>query len=92
MAVITDALQALLMLAGSWIVITVVTYQMGGVGWLPTSWQPQWDEQATVQLRPVGTEDRPRSHSLLDRTIGLRFRQQPDDDSAIHGSHGRQGC
>ena len=40
------------MLAGSWIVITVVTYQMGGVGWLPTSWQPQWAEQPLFSFDP----------------------------------------
>ena len=50
--VITDTLQALLMLAGAWMVITVVTYRMGGVGWLPTSWQPHWDEQPLFSFDP----------------------------------------
>lgn len=43
--VITDALQTILLYGGALTVIGVITYRMGGFGWFPTQWDPQWDHQ-----------------------------------------------
>ncbi len=50
--VVTDTLQGLLMLGGAWMVVAIVTYRMGGLGWVPTSWQPHWDEQPLFSFDP----------------------------------------
>ena len=51
--VITDTLQLTLMLGGAWLVIGIVTWQLGGVAWVPTSWQPHWDHQPWFSLDPA---------------------------------------
>ena len=51
--VITDTLQLTLMLGGAWLVIGIVTYQLGGVTWVPTSWQPHWDHQPWFSFDPA---------------------------------------
>jgi len=50
--VITDTFQTLLMLGGAWLVIGIVTYNVGNTSWFPTSWQPQWDEQPWFSFDP----------------------------------------
>ena len=50
--VITDGFQTLFMLAGALLVIGLVTYRMGGLGWFPTTWQPHWDEQPLFSFDP----------------------------------------
>ena len=51
--VITDTLQLTLMLGGAWLVIGIVTYQLGAVTWIPTSWQPHWDHQPWFSFDPA---------------------------------------
>jgi SSS family solute:Na+ symporter len=43
--VITDFVQASLLLGGAFLVIAMVTWDMGGFGWIPMQWQPHWDSQ-----------------------------------------------
>ncbi len=50
--VITDGFQTLFMLGGALLVIGLVTYRMGGLGWFPTSWQPHWDQQPLFSFDP----------------------------------------
>lgn len=50
--VVTDFMQTLLMLGGALLVLATVTYDFGGFGWVPTSWQPQWDTQPIISLDP----------------------------------------
>ena len=50
--VITDTLQSTLMLCGAWLIVVLVSYQQGGFGWFPTTWQPHWDVQPLVSFDP----------------------------------------
>lgn len=43
--VITDLLQTILLYGGALLVIATVTWRLGGLGWLPTTWQDHWDTQ-----------------------------------------------
>ena len=50
--VITDTVQTLLMLGGAILVIVTVTIYFKGLGWIPMSWQPHWDQQPIFSLNP----------------------------------------
>jgi solute:Na+ symporter, SSS family len=50
--VITDLLQTILLYGGALLVIGVVTVRMGGFGWFPTEWNPNWDHQPVFSLDP----------------------------------------
>lgn len=50
--VITDLMQTILLYGGALLVLLVVTYDFGGFGWFPTTWQPNWDEQPVFSLDP----------------------------------------
>jgi SSS family solute:Na+ symporter len=50
--VITDFLQFTLLFGGAWLVIGLVTYELGGFSWFPTSWQPTWDAQPVFSFDP----------------------------------------
>ena len=43
--VITDFLQTMLLFGGALLVVVTVTIDLGGFGWFPTSWHPNWDSQ-----------------------------------------------
>lgn len=43
--VITDLLQFFLLFGGAVLVITIVTYRMGGFDWIPSQWNNTWDTQ-----------------------------------------------
>ncbi len=43
--VITDLLQTILLFGGALLVLGTITYQLGGVSWIPTKWNPSWDTQ-----------------------------------------------
>lgn len=43
--VLTDLMQSLLLYGGALLVIGTVTWRMGGFGWFPTEWHPEWDAQ-----------------------------------------------
>ncbi|MBD16559.1 MAG: sodium-coupled permease [Planctomycetaceae bacterium] len=50
--VITDLMQTILLLGGAMLVIMMVTYDFGGFGWVPTTWQPHWDTQPLLSFDP----------------------------------------
>ena len=43
--VITDFIQTILLFGGALLVLLMVTYDLGGFGWVPTEWNPNWDTQ-----------------------------------------------
>ena len=51
--VITDLLQTLLMLGGALFVIVMISIHFKGLGWMPTVWQPHWDQQPIFSLDPA---------------------------------------
>ena len=50
--VITDTFQTLLMLGGAFLAIGLVTWEVGGLGWVPTGWQTHWDVQPLFSFDP----------------------------------------
>ena len=50
--VITDTVQTLLMFGGACLAIGLVTWELGGLGWVPTGWQPHWDVQPLFSFDP----------------------------------------
>jgi solute:Na+ symporter, SSS family len=50
--VVTDFMQTLLLYGGALLVIGVITWDMGGFGWFPTEWQPNWDTQPVFSWDP----------------------------------------
>ena len=50
--VITDFVQASLLLGGAWLVIGLITWDLGSLSWFPTSWQPTWDTQPLFSIDP----------------------------------------
>lgn len=51
--VMTDSIQFVLLFCGAWLVIGRVTYDAGGLGWLPGGWNDSWDEQPLFDLDPT---------------------------------------
>lgn len=43
--VITDFVQTILLFGGALLVLATVTWNLGGFGWVPTQWNPNWDTQ-----------------------------------------------
>jgi len=41
--VLTDVIQTFIMFFGAILSIGVITYALGGFGWIPTAWNPGWD-------------------------------------------------
>lgn len=50
--VVTDTIQTLLMLGGACLAIGLVTWNLGGLSWVPTGWQPHWDVQPLFSFDP----------------------------------------
>ncbi len=50
--VITDFMQTVLMFGGALLVLATVSYDLGGFGWVPTTWQPHWDRQPIFSFDP----------------------------------------
>ncbi len=50
--VITDFMQTVLLYGGALLVIGTVTWNFGGFGWFPTTWQPNWDTQPIFSTDP----------------------------------------
>jgi len=50
--VVTDFMQTVLLFGGALMVIAMVTFDMGGFGWFPTQWQPNWDSQPLYSFDP----------------------------------------
>jgi len=51
--VVTDSIQFGLLFGGALLVIGMVTWDAGGVSWLPTRWNDSWDEQPFFSLDPT---------------------------------------
>ncbi len=51
--VVSDFTQSVLLLGGALLVIATVTWQLGGLGWVPTTWQATWDVQPLVAWDPT---------------------------------------
>ena len=43
--VITDFIQTVLLFGGALLVLATITWDLGGIGWIPTQWDPNWDTQ-----------------------------------------------
>tara|TARA_R110002095_G_scaffold18396_1_gene21317 strand:+ start:3828 stop:5603 length:1776 start_codon:yes stop_codon:yes gene_type:complete len=50
--VITDLIQTILLFSGALMVIAMVSWKMGGFGWFPTQWDPNWDTQPLFSPDP----------------------------------------
>ncbi|MGD9857780.1 MAG: sodium/solute symporter [Planctomycetaceae bacterium] len=50
--VITDLIQTLLLYGGALLVLGTVSYELGGFGWFPTEWHPNWDAQPIFPSDP----------------------------------------
>ena len=50
--VITDLFQFVLLLGGALLVVVFVSIRMGGFGWFPTGWDPNWKPQPIFSLDP----------------------------------------
>ena len=48
--VITDLMQTILLFGGAVLVILNVSWDLGGFGWFPTTWQPHWDARINSLL------------------------------------------
>jgi SSS family solute:Na+ symporter len=43
--VITDFVQTVLLFGGALLVLATISWNLGGLGWIPTEWNPSWDTQ-----------------------------------------------
>jgi SSS family solute:Na+ symporter len=43
--VITDLVQTVLLFGGAVLVLATISWNLGGLGWIPTEWNPSWDTQ-----------------------------------------------
>lgn len=50
--VITDLVQTILLFGGALLVIVTLSWKMGGFGWFPTEWNPNWDTQPFYSFDP----------------------------------------
>ncbi len=50
--IITDLIQTILLYGGALLVLGMITYDLGGIGWLPTEWNPDWDTQPIFSTDP----------------------------------------
>lgn len=50
--VITDLFQFILLFGGAMLVIAMVTVDLGGFHWFPTTWQENWDTQPLFSMDP----------------------------------------
>lgn len=50
--VITDFFQFICLLLGGVLAIVIISWRMGGVTWVPTTWAPTWDVQPVFSLNP----------------------------------------
>ncbi len=50
--VITDLMQSILLYGGALLVLGTITYDLGGFGWVPTQWNPNWDKQPFFSTDP----------------------------------------
>ncbi len=51
--VVTDCIQSLLLFGGALLVLGIVTVELGGFEWFPTTWRDNWDSQPLFSLDPA---------------------------------------
>jgi len=51
--VLTDVIQTGIMFLGALVCVVIISVKMGGVGWFPTQWAPNWDVQPWFSLDPT---------------------------------------
>ncbi len=50
--VVTDFMQTMLLFGGALLVLVTVSWSLGGLGWFPTTWHPNWDTQPFFSFDP----------------------------------------
>ncbi len=50
--VVTDFMQTMLLFGGALLVLLTVSWSLGGLGWFPTTWHPNWDTQPFFSFDP----------------------------------------
>jgi len=50
--IITDFIQTVLLFGGAVLVVGVISWDLGGIGWFPTEWNPAWDTQPFFSTDP----------------------------------------
>ena len=50
--VVTDCMQTILLFVGAVLVIVTISWDFGGFGWFPTTWQENWDTQPFFSFDP----------------------------------------
>ncbi len=50
--VVTDLMQTIILFGGALLVIATITWDFGGFGWFPTTWQNNWDTQPLFPSNP----------------------------------------
>ncbi len=51
--IITDVFQFVILLGGAIATIVIITVKLGGFGWWPTQWAPNWDTQPVFSADPT---------------------------------------
>ena len=51
--VFTDVLQSFILFGGAVLSVLLITVKMGGFGWWPTEWSPNWGDQPIFSLDPT---------------------------------------
>lgn len=51
--ILTDVIQAFILFGGAFVCIAIVTVKLGGFGWIPTQWSPNWDVQPWFSTDPT---------------------------------------
>jgi SSS family solute:Na+ symporter len=64
--VVTDLMQTVILFGGAVLVLATITWDFGGFGWFPTSWQSNWDSQPFFP-------DNPRTRATVVGTILTTF-------------------
>lgn len=49
---ISDVIQSMILFLGAVFTLGIVTYRLGGLSWVPTEWNPQWQSQPFFSLDP----------------------------------------
>ena len=50
--VVTDLMQTILLFGGALLVVITVSWSLGGFGWFPREWHPNWDTQPIISFDP----------------------------------------
>ena len=51
--VLTDVIQTGILFIGALVCVILITVKMGGFGWFPTEWSPNWDTQPVFSIDPT---------------------------------------